>query len=241
MLGVVSWWFDAFPFPRNAGDAISVGTFSTLTPGGAFPEAWRPLVFKGIEKHTRYALVRDADTTVILAEADDSASGLVREIEIDPRKYPIIRWRWKITNVLEGGDVHRKSGDDYPARLYVTFLLDPDKYGLLESLKYRAIKLFYGRYPPSGAINYIWANKAPKGTMVANAYTDRAMMFVLESGEEKLNRWVWEERNVYEDYKQAFDGEPPPISGVAVMTDTDDTGGRAKAYYGDILFKRTDL
>jgi hypothetical protein len=91
---------------------------------------------------------------------------------------------------------------------------------------------------PLDAINYIWESKAPVGTMVPNPYTDRVMMFVVESGSAKLNLWVNEERNVYEDYKKAFGEEPPMISGVAIMTDTDNTGESATAYYGDILFKK---
>jgi hypothetical protein len=74
--------------------------------------------------------------------------------------------------------------------------------------------------------------------MVPNPYTDRVMMFVVESGEAKLNQWVVEERNIYEDYKKAFGEEPPMISGVAIMTDTDNTGESVTAYYGDIVFKK---
>jgi hypothetical protein len=63
-------------------------------------------------------------------------------------------------------------------------------------------------------------------------------MFVVESGAVKLNQWVNEERNIYEDYKKAFGAEPPMISGVAIMTDTDNTSESATAYYGDIFFKK---
>jgi hypothetical protein len=89
------------------------------------------------------------------------------------------------------------------------------------------------------AILYIWESHAPVGTMVPNPYSDRVMMFVVESGADKLNQWVSEEHNVLEDYKRAFGEEPPMISGVAIMTDTDNTGESATAYYGDIVFKRT--
>jgi hypothetical protein len=64
------------------------------------------------------------------------------------------------------------------------------------------------------------------------------MMFVVESGAGKVNQWVNEERNIFEDYKKAFGQEPPMISGIAIMTDTDNTGESATAYYGDILFKK---
>jgi len=98
--------------------------------------------------------------------------------------------------------------------------------------------LLYGEYPPLAAINYIWESKAPIGTMVPNPFTDRVMMFVVETGPSKLNQWVNEERNIFEDYKKAFGQEPPMISGIAIMTDTDNTGESATAYYGDILFKK---
>lgn len=66
------------------------------------------------------------------------------------------------------------------------------------------------------------------------------MMIVVESGSEKLNQWVTEERNVFEDYQKAFGQEPLPISGVAIMTDTDNAGELAIAYYGDIFCRRME-
>jgi hypothetical protein len=171
--------------------------------------------------------------------AESSASGLVREIKIDPKEFPVVQWHWKVTNILKKGDVRRKEGDDYPARIYVTFEYDSSKLGFFEKAKYEAVRLLYGQYPPIGAINYIWESKLPQGMMIPNPYTNRVIMIVVESGETKLNQWVSEERNIYGDYKKAFGQEPPMISGVAIMTDTDNTGEKATAYYGDILFKRT--
>ncbi len=217
---------------------IEVGKFSSAAAGDTLPLGWQPLTFKKIERHTVYTLVKDGDTVVVKAVAEASASGLTREIKINPKEYPIVRWRWKVMNILEKGDVHRKDGDDYPARIYITFEYDASKLGFFEKAKYQMVKLLYGQYPPLAAMNYIWESNAPTGAMVPNPYTDRVMMVVVESGAAKLNQWVVEERNVFEDYKKAFGEEPPMISGVAIMTDTDNTGERATAYYGDILFKR---
>ena len=77
--------------------------------------------------------------------------------------------------------------------------------------------------------------------MVPNPFTDRVKMIVVESGAENLNTWVGQQRNIYEDYKQAFGEEPPMISGVAIMTDTDNTRESATAYYGDIVFLRAGM
>jgi hypothetical protein len=222
-------------------DVIEVGKFSAEMIGNSPPAGWKPLTFKKIDRHTTYTLVKDGNEVVVRAVAESSASSLVREIKINPKEYPIVQWRWKVTNVLKKGDVKRKEGDDYPARIYITFEYDPRRLGFFEKAEYEVARLRYGQYPPLGAINYIWESKAPLGTIVPNPYRARVMMIVVESGESKLNQWVSEERNIYEDYKKAFGLEPPMISGVAIMTDTDNTGESATAYYGDILFKKINL
>ncbi len=219
-------------------EIIEVGKFSAATVGQGFPDGWKPLAFRKIENHTTYTLVKEDYAIVVKAVAEASASGLTREIKINPKEYPIVQWRWKVTNVLKKGDVRRKEGDDYPARIYITFEYDSSKVRFFEKAKYDAMKLLYGQYPPLGAINYIWESKAAVGTMVPNPYTDRVMMFVVETGPSKLNQWVNEERNIFEDFKKAFGQEPPMISGIAIMTDTDNTGESAVAYYGDILFRK---
>ncbi|MCA9475852.1 MAG: DUF3047 domain-containing protein, partial [Nitrospira sp.] len=101
-------------------------------------------------------------------------------------------------------DVTTKSGDDYPARLYITFAYDSAKVGFFEKVKYETIRLVYGQYPPLAAINYIWESTSPVGTTVPNPYTDRVQMFVIESGKPKLHQWITEERNIVEDYRKAF-------------------------------------
>lgn len=217
---------------------LEVGKFSAAAEGAALPDGWKPLIFRKIEKHTVYTVVKDVDTVAVKATSEASSSGLTREIRINPREYPIMQWRWKIANVLKNGDVLKKEGDDYPARIYITFEYDSAKVGFFDKAKYESIRLFYGQYPPIGAINYIWESKAPKGTMVPNPFTGRVKMIVVESGVAGLNQWIGEERNVYEDYKKAFGEEPPLISGIAIMTDTDNTGESATAYYGDIVFRK---
>ena len=217
---------------------IEVGVFSAGTPDGPWPNGWKPLTFPKIPQHTHYSLVKDGERIVVKAASQASSSGLTREIRIDPKEYPIIQWQWKVSNILKAGDVAKKEGDDYPARIYVSFQYDSQKVGFFGKAKYEAAKLIYGQYPPLGAINYIWESRAPVGTTVPNPYTDQVHMIVVESGSTKLNTWITEERNVYEDYQRAFGEDPPVISGVAIMTDTDNTGESAMAYYGDIVFKK---
>lgn len=226
----------------HAGDQLAVGQFSASTENpGALPENWEPLTFGKIERHTRYALVREQGIMAVKAESNASASGLIRKISIDPKEYPVIQWRWKISNVYEKGDVSKKNGDDYPARIYIAFAYDPDRVGLFEKAKFAAVKAIYGEYPPIAAINYIWGSHAPVGTRVPNPFVDRVKMVVVESGPARANTWITEERNIYEDYKALFNAEPPMISGVAIMTDSDNTGEASEAWFGDIVFRSVPM
>jgi hypothetical protein len=199
------------------------------------PDGWQNLTFKGINRHTRYMLKSEAGIYLIESISQASASGIFKEVNLDPKIYQRISWRWKVKKTLEKGDARRKEGDDYSARIYVTFQYDPDKVGRWERIKFFTIKTFYGKYPPLGAINYIWANKLPKGESVDNAFTNRAKMIAIESGNSLAGKWVKEGRNLYQDYKELFREEPPLISSVAIMTDTDNTGESAEAYYADIF------
>ena len=226
----------ASAFQADSGQVLIVAEFSAATPQGPLPDGWQPLTFKKIRNHTNYSLVKEGGTVVVKAQSSSAASGLIRKIRIDPAENPVVTWRWKIANILEKGDVTQKSGDDYPARLYITFQYDPAGLSFSEKIKYKAARVFYGEYPPSGAITYIWASKAPRGTMVPNPYTDRSMMIVVQSGTSKLNDWVHEKRNIVADYRKAFGKTPPLISSIAIMTDTDNTKESATAYYGDIAF-----
>lgn len=216
---------------------IEVGRFSSDQPGTGIPGGWKPLTFKKIPKQTEYVLVKDGEQVVVKAVSEASASGLTKEVTINPKDYPIVRWRWKVENLLQRSDVSRKDGDDYPARLYITFAYDPDHVSFGRKLKYKAGRALFGDIP-IGALNYIWETKTPVGTIVENAFTDFAQMIVVESGPSNVGMWVEEERNIYEDYKKAFGEEPPAINGVAIMSDTDNTKERAVAFYGDIEFRK---
>jgi len=222
----------------ESGEVLEVGKFSTSQVGQVMPDGWKPLTFKKIPKHTSYEVVKDGGVTIVKAVSEASASGLIKPVVIDPKEYPIVRWRWKIDNVLQRSDVALKEGDDFPVRLYITFEYDPDKISFGKKLKFKAGQALFGDIPIA-ALNYIWETKTPVGTIVENAYTDFAKMVIVESGTQKIGMWIDEERNIYEDYKKAFGEEPPMINGVAIMSDTDNTKEQVTAYYGDIVFQKS--
>ena len=217
----------AFSLPDYA-----VATFSNMSAGGSI-NGWEPMTL-GDAPESRYDLVRDGETTVVRGRADGSASGLVRRFDLDANQFPIMSWRWKAANVLPNGDVRRKGGDDYPARIYITFDFDPSDLSFGDRLKYRALRALGYDDIPVRALSYIWANKAGETRIVPNAFTDWVQMVPVQSGAAGVGTWQSERRDIVADYRAAFDEEPPAISGIAIMTDADNTGGQATAYFGDI-------
>lgn len=227
----MGWCSPAFADGERAGPDLS---FKMGAGEENLPEGWKPLVFRKIKRHTRYRIEEDNGRFVVHAVSEKSASGLVFSYEGDAARLPVLRWKWKIGGTLEKGDARFKEGDDFAARIYVVFKYDSSRAGLGTKLKYELARKLEGRYPPDSSLNYVWANKLPKGAMIPNAFTGRAIMIAVESGDEKAGQWVEEKVDILADYRKAFNTDPPPIEGVAIMTDTDNTQGRAEAWYAEI-------
>jgi hypothetical protein len=210
----------------------SVNLLGTSVSGG-LPAGWDHVTFRSVKARTNYTAVEEEGKIVIKAHAVKSASALVKRIRFDPKRTPALRWRWKISNTLNG-DERQKSGDDSAARVYVMFEYAPERATALKRLKYETARIFYGEYPPHAALNYIWANLLPTGAVLPNAYADNSMMIAMKSGNTMAGKWMDEKVNIYEDYIKHFGGEPPMASGVGIMTDSDNTGGEVSAWYSDI-------
>ena len=188
-------------------DDLAVSRFSVEGLAG-----WTSKSFNGT---TDYRLVDDNGWTVVKATSNAAASGLVKKIRFDPVTYRYLSWSWKIDHIIKDGDEKSRAGDDYAARLYVIF---PGRF-----------------FWQVRAINYIWANKLPKGKSLPNPYTAEDMMVAVESGPSQAGQWITEERDILADYRYLFGEDPKGAEGIAIMTDTDNTGGSAAAWYGEIV------
>jgi hypothetical protein len=216
-----------------AAAAIEIGAFSRSS---ALPREWQPLEFARVPRHTEYAVEPDEGGFAVHARSSAAASGLIRRFAVDPRTHPILSWRWKVDGVVAGSDPTRKAGDDYAARIYVAFRYEPERVSLLRRLRFRALRMLNPDVP-YGALNYIWATAAPAGTTVESPYAGNFVKLIaVQSGTGRAGRWIEERRDVRADYRAAFGSEPPQVEGVAIMTDTDNTGASASAWYGDIRF-----
>ena len=207
------------------GDVLLREEFTSL-------EAWRPLTFPKIARHSTYSIATDAAQSEfwLKAESDRSASGIVWKQQYDVYQYPRLRWRWRVENVYEKGDATKKPGDDYPVRLYVMFQYDPAVASAGKRLKYGLAKAAYGEYPPDSGLNYVWESRENPAEYVVSPYTGDVVMFIRQRGAANVGRWVEEEADVLADYRKAFGKDPPRVAGLAVMNDSDNTGEKAVSF-----------
>lgn len=191
---------------------------------------WRPIVFPRIKRHSEYFLAENGGGNMLVAQSDASASGLRHVKEFNVYDFPVMRWRWKVDSVIAGGNLEEKAGDDYPIRVYVMFKYDPEKASFGEKIEYGLARLLYGEYPPGSGLNYIWANREHEKRIYPSPYTDRSMMVILRAGSGQAGMWLEEQVNIVDDYRRAFHEQPPETASIAVMNDSDNTGGSARSY-----------
>ena len=123
-------------------------------------------------------------------------------------------WRWKVTRTLAAEDARKKSGDDFVARVYMIF---PGRF-----------------FWQTKALVYVYSDKLPVGTILSNPFTGNAKIIVLETGNSHAGTWRHEKRHYLDDFRNCFHEEAPEPEAVAIMTDGDNTGSTAEAWYGDI-------
>lgn len=189
--------------------SILIGDFESGDLAG-----WKEKSFQGA---TKYEISSDGTRTALRAYSHGSASYLIKKVSVDLSKFPVLNWSWRTDSLLDGLDERTRKGDDYPTRIYVVF---------------SGGTLFWR----TRALNYVWSSSQPRGTIWPSAFSDNSMMIAVRSREDGTGRWYKERRNVLEDYRMAFNGAPPRVSAVAIMSDTDQSGQEAVAWFGDVFF-----
>lgn len=210
--------------------------FSQSRPGGPFPPGWVPTIIAKVPRTTEFSMVEDEGRTVLRATSDAAASSLSFKLRVDPNKTPKLSWRWKVSRVIEKSDLASKDGDDYAARVYVFFDYDIGRLSFLDRAAFGLARTLYGSDLPAATLCYVWDNRYPVGTSMPSAYTSHVRMVVVESGPDQVGHWVEESRNVADDFRSAFGDMAPPISGISIAADTDNTGENVVTHFGDLVF-----
>lgn len=186
-----------------------------LTPNQIM--TWPTRSFDG---ETHYEIVEKDGARVLMAQSQGQASARYLEREIDLDETPYLHWCWQVDSTYPGLDETTKAGDDYPARVYVA-----RKTGLLPW--------------QVQSVNYVWSSTQDAGSVWTNAFTDRAELMALQGGTSKVGKWVAEVRDVRADFANLFGDTVSTINGVALMSDGDNSGSDATAWFSQLGFSAT--
>jgi hypothetical protein len=214
--------------------------FAGAKPGDALPAAWEVLTLPN-KTPPEFAFVDDGGTTVLRSDSRAAVGSIMHKLRNDLSAEPVLQWRWKIASTVRGADLARKSGDDFAARVYVSYDYPFEALPLGTRTRMLIAKVIFGRELPSAIICYVWDNKHPVGLVARSTYTDRVRLIVLQSGDAKAGQWQSETRDLAADFRLAFGdewkGPVPAITGIAAGNDTDQTGEHATAWFGDFKFR----
>ena len=177
----------------------------------------KTLKIKKVKGRTTYSLGTNGNGNYLRAESDGKGSGLGKEIKIDLLKTPFLNITWKIEKDLFGIIENSKKGHDYAARVFV-------------------IKKTGSTALSNRAINYVFSSNNNIGENWPSPYTKKSIDFVLSTTKNNFNEWVTVKANVKKHFKQLHNLDVNEISGLAIMTDTDNSKLKAISYYQDIYF-----
>ena len=180
-------------------------------------EEFQTLKIKKVKGETTWSLGSNDRGNFIKADAEGKASGLGKEILIDLSKTPFINITWKVEKDLSGIIENSKKGHDYAARVFV-------------------IKKTGSTALSNRAINYVFSSNNNVNESWPSPYTKKSIDYVLSTTKDHLNTWVTVKANVREDFMKLHNLDVKDLSGVAIMTDTDNSKRKAVSYYQNIYF-----
>lgn len=186
------------------------------------------------KKRTRYSKVQMDGRDAMLAVADSSASMLRKKIRLNANELQQLRFSWKVPQLIENADVALRESDDSPVRIVLAFEGDRSNWTAKNAMLSELSRTITGEELPYATLMYVWSNQQAAGSVINNPRTDRIRKIVVESGKKNLGQWLDYERDIKADFQRAFGEAPGALVGVALMTDTDNTRTKTKAYYGPV-------
>jgi hypothetical protein len=221
-------------------DEIAIAPFSTAEPGDLLPPGWRKITLPyGLQ--SEFKLVRDEGRTVLQVHSDNAFGTVAHAVSADPAATPILAWRWKVDRALNKSELETKEGEDFAARVYVSFDYPEQELSLLTRAKLRIARAVYGDVP-AAAICYVWDSRHAPGTSAWSPHFDHIRIVVIESGNARAGQWVEERRDVDADFRAAFGthwkGPTPKIVAVVAGNDSDQIHEAVTAWFGDFKLER---
>lgn len=206
--------------------------FSHAPAGNALPPGWQRYTMSRHKPPATVTVETQDGRSVVHIDADANAGAIVDRFRAAPDA--TLSWRWKIDRTVAKGDLTRRAGDDFAARVYVFFDVPTRQLSFGQRMTLSLARRLTGENLPTAAICYVWDNHHAPGTIAPNPFYAPVRTVVIESGNGKAGQWVSESRDVAADFRKAFGREAPPITGIALAADTDNTHARTHAWFADV-------
>lgn len=200
------------------------------TPPGS---DWQPFQLPGKVFAPFRSVVREG-RPALQVQANRSVSVLRRQFQPGLTAVGSLDFSWKVDALPEGADLKDASSTDAPVRILLAFEGDRSTWSARTHRLSELTRLLTGEELPYATLSYVWSLDDPVGTVLPNPRTDRIRKVVVESGGQHLGQWRDYRRDVRADFVRAFGEEPGALVGVALMTDTDNTGSSLRAWYGPL-------
>lgn len=194
---------------------------------------WETVLLPG-KLRTAFRLEQHQGRPSLRADSERSASMLRQKLHIEPERLGRLAFDWQVQALIAEADMRQRETEDSPVRLILAFDGDRQKFSPKNAMLSELSRALTGEDMPYATLMYVWSNQQPAETVIVNPRTDRVRKIVVESGANRLKQWLHYERQIRADFEKAF-GEPPgALLGLAIMTDTDNTQGQTRAWYGEI-------
>ena len=223
----------------------TVSAQSSLTSfgaaGGAPQAPWKVIGLPSQTKpFTTFAVVDIDGKRAVKIVADESYGNLVHAVKAyGPPAH--LAWSWRIEKPLENADLREKRGDDNTVKVCVFFDMPMENVPFADRQLLRLARSKTTDPVPTATICYVWDRMLPVGTAIDNAFTRRQRYIVVESGNDRLDKWVAEKRDLAADFTKLFSDENgqavPPIVGIAVGADSDNTHAHSISYVSGVVLE----
>jgi Protein of unknown function (DUF3047) len=229
------------PSPPSANSAASVKWQSALPAAANAPDGlsapvqvqWQHRTFPG-KKPGRYEVVSVDGRAVVASESDASASMLRQTVRVEASQLSSVKFSWKVPALIDGADMRSGDKSDSPARVVLAFEGDRSKFSARDAMLAELALSLTGEPMPYATLMYVWTGDGDVDSVLKSARTDRIRKLVVEAGPSRLGQWLEYERDVRADFVKAFGEEPGALVGVGIMSDTDNTRGQARAWFGPV-------
>jgi hypothetical protein len=202
-------------------------------PAAPTAEAWHSVPLPG-KRETAYAWGTKEGRPALAASSERSASLWRRKIAVPAQQLGDVSFSWWVPQVLAGASVTDTANEDASVRVVFAFGGDTAKLSMRNRAMFELAEALTGEMPPYATLMYVWDARAEVGSVVVNSRSDRVRKIVVDTGDRGLRQWRDHRRDLAADFRLAFGEDPGPLQSIAVMTDTDNTGSSAQAWYGDI-------